>query len=323
MPLLRVAPLHSAPVPSGEPRNMQGILLMLIGFFFFAACDVQAKFLTGSFHPAQIVFFRQLGLFLGVLVLLAVKGPQLLRSRLLLLQITRGLTAVASATCFVLAVTHVPLADATAVTFIAPFIVTVLGAILLREPVGPRRWAAVAVGFIGMLIVIRPGMGVFHPAILWIVLAATFFASRQVLSRTVSGVDSIMTTVTYTSLTSTFVVACILPFVWQTPQDLKTILVIAGLGITAGLGEVFVIRALDMAQSVVLAPMHYSIIIWSTFYGFVVFAELPDMWTFVGCGIIVASGLYTLHREHLTAKERKRTAQAKAEEEATLASEPL
>lgn len=301
MPAPTVAPLRSAPPPS-RSDNLRGIVLMLSGFFCFAACDVQAKFLTDSLHPAQVVWFRQIGLALGVLVLIALRGPNILRSRLPGLQIMRGLTAVCSALCFVLAVSFVPLADVVAVTFIAPFVVTVLGAVVLREPVGVRRWVAVGIGFVGMLIVIRPGMGVFHPAIGFAVAAAGFFSLRQVLSRSLSGTDSVMTTVSYTSLTAITVVSLTLPFVWRTPDGFGLWLIVAGLAVTAALGEILVIRALDIAQAVVVAPMHYSLIIWGTFYGYVVFSDLPDGWTLLGCGIIVASGLYTLHRERLAAK---------------------
>lgn len=305
MPAPVAAPLRHAPPPS-QADNLRGIAFMALGFFSFAACDVQAKYLTETLHPVQVVWFRQIGLFLGVMVLIALRGPQLLRSRLPFLQITRGLTAVFSAICFILSVSFVPLADAVAVTFIAPFIVTVLGALFLREPVGIRRWIAVAVGFVGMLIVIRPGMGVLHPAIGLTVVAASFFALRQVLSRSLSGADPVITTVAYTSITSTAVATLALPFVWNTPDSLHLWLVIVGLAVTAAVGEVLVIRALDIAQAVVLAPIHYSMILWGTFYGYVVFSDLPDRWTLIGCAIIVASGLYTLHREARAARLARR-----------------
>lgn len=301
MPAPNVAPLRNAPPPT-RSDNLRGISLMLLGFFSFAACDVQAKLLTETFHPAQVVWFRQIGLAVGMVVLILLRGSHILRSHLPVLQIARGLMAVGSAVCFILAVSFVPLADVVAVTFIAPFIVTVLGAVFLREPVGIRRWAAVSVGFVGMLIVIRPGLGVFHPAIGFAVAAACFFSLRQVLSRSLSGTDPVVTTVAYTSLTSITVVTLALPFVWRTPDEIGLWLIVAGLAATAALGEVLVIRALDIAQAVVVAPMHYSMIIWGTFYGYVVFSDLPDGWTLLGCGIIIASGLYTLHRERLAAK---------------------
>ncbi len=275
---------------------------MALGFFSFAACDVQAKFLTDTLHPFQIVWFRQLGLALGVVVLLVLRGGHILRSHLPVIQIARGLMAVFSAVFFIIAVSYVPLADVVAVTFVAPFIVTVLGALFLGEAVGIRRWIAVSIGFVGMLVVIRPGMGVLHPAIGFAVAAATLFSLRQVLSRSLSGADPVITTVAYTSLTSIAVASVALPFVWSWPQDPSLWLVIIGLSVTAGLGEILVIRALDIALAVVLAPIHYSMILWSTFYGYVVFSDLPDVWTLLGCAIIVASGLYTLHREHAAAK---------------------
>ncbi|KUF12849.1 transporter [Pseudoponticoccus marisrubri] len=275
---------------------------MLLGFFLFAACDIQAKVLTETLNPFQVVWLRNIGLCLGVLVMLALRGTHLLRTTNPVLQVMRGLVAAVSAACFIFALRYVPLADAVAVSFVAPFMVTVLGALLLREPVGPRRWGAVAVGFLGMLIVIRPGYGVFHPAILLVVLAAMAFSARQILSRWLSGGDGVATTVAYTSLTATAAASLVQPFVWTTPTDPGVWALIVGLAVTAGLGEVFVIRALDVAQAVVLAPLQYTMILWGTFYGYMVYSDLPDAWTLGGCAVIVASGLYTLHRERQVAR---------------------
>lgn len=303
MPHRPTPPLRHAPGPASQhARNLQGVGLILLGFFLFASGDVLSKLLTEELPPLQIVWMRSAGLSLGVLVLLALRGPGLLRTRSPLPQIARGLAAAGSAVFFVTAITYVPLADAVAVSFVAPFMLTVAGAVLLREPVGLRRWIAVMVGFLGMLIVIRPGFGVFHPAIGLVVIAATLFAGRQVLSRMLSGTDSIATTVAYTALTATGVLSLGLPFVWITPVDPMLWLMIGMLALTAAAGEILVIRALDIAQAVVLAPLHYTLIIWGTGYGFLVFGDLPDRWTLLGCAIIMASGLYTLHRERLRAR---------------------
>lgn len=304
MPAPDVAPLRHAPMPS-QNDNLRGLILMVLGFFSFAAGDVQAKILTETLHPVQIVWFRQIGLALGIVVIVALRGTHILRSKLPVLQMARGATAVCSAICFILAVTFVPLADVVAVTFIAPFLVTILGAAILRETVGVRRWVAVAIGFLGMLIVIRPGLGVLHPAIGFAVVAAMFFAARQVLSRSLSGVDPVLTTVAYTSLTSIGLVSLALPFVWSTPTEPSLWVVILGLALTAALGEVLVIRALDIAQAVVVTPVHYTLILWGTFYGFFVFGDLPDGWTLLGCCIIIASGLFTLYRERLAMKRAR------------------
>jgi S-adenosylmethionine uptake transporter len=309
MPTPEAAPLHPPKAPSA-PENLKGIALMCMGFFCFAAGDVQGKVLTADLNPFQIVWFRQSGLLVGVLILLMVRGLHLLRTPNPALQIGRGMSAVVSACCFMFAIAYVPLADATAVSFVAPFILTILGALLLKEPVGLRRWLAVIVGFVGMLIVIRPGMEVFHPAIGLVIVAATAFALRQALSRWLSGTDRIATTVAYTSLTSSLILTLVQPFVWETPDTTRLWLLIGGMTLCAAAGEILVIRALDIAQAVALAPVHYTLILWSTFYGYVIFAHLPDGWTLLGCAVIVASGLYTLNRERLAARRLKQDAKA-------------
>ena len=308
---------HAAARPA--PDNMKGIVLITLGFVCFGATDAMAKLLTTELPPLQVVWMRQLGLFAGVMLMVALRGLHVMRTRHPVIQISRGVLATCSAAFFILAVQHVPLADATAVTFIAPFIVTSIGGVFLKEPVGWRRWAAVAVGFLGMLIVIRPGMGVFHPAIFITIAAATAFAARQILSRMLSGDDTIPTTVAYTSITSTLLLTLPIPFVWEMPAQGWIWLVGAAMALCAATGEIFIIRALDVAQAVVVAPMQYSMILWSTLYGFLLFADLPDLWTLVGCAVIVASGLYTLNRERVVAKRERKARQALAAEAAARA----
>ncbi|WP_380058972.1 DMT family transporter (plasmid) [Falsihalocynthiibacter sp. SS001] len=281
---------------------MRGIACMAGGMFLFAAVDTHAKFLTDSIHPVQIAWSRQLGLLLGVVFVLFFRGFEILRTQHPYLQIARGALAAASATCFIFAVSFVPLADAVAISFVAPFIVTVMGALILREPVGIRRWIAVTIGFIGTLIVLRPGMGTVHPAAALVLVAAFFFALRQILSRSLSGSDRTITTVAYTAITATALLSLPLPFVWKTPEWGQEVFLLASMAVLAGLAEILVIKSLELAQAVVLAPVHYSLLIWGTFYGWLVFNQLPDLWTWVGALIIVATGIYTLHRERITAK---------------------
>lgn len=289
--------VEASPSAHRPQNNLRGVVLMTGGFAMFSAADVIAKLLTADYHPVQIVMTRQLGLVLGVIVLIALNGPKLLRSVSPPLQIARGFTAIISATSFVFAISYVPLADAVAVSFIAPFLVTVLGATLLGEPVGIRRWSAVGAGLIGTLIIIRPGMGVFHPAILLVVLAASAFAVRQVLSRYLGSKDRTETSLAYTSLTTIAVLAVPLPFFWRTPLDISDVALMALMALLAGTGEFMIIRSLEIANAVVVAPTHYSLLIFGTFWGYLLFAELPDVWTWVGAFVIVASGLYMMYRE--------------------------
>lgn len=298
MALPPISPLHAAPAPL-RSESLKGLGCMALGMFLFSGGDTMAKLLTSDLHPVQIMWSRQMGLLLGVLILLAVRGPGMLRSANPALQIGRGLLAVGSGTLFIFALAYVPLADAVAVSFVAPFLVTVLGALVLKERVGRRRWVAVGVGFLGMLLVVRPGFGVVHPAVFLVLLAATCFALRQILSRVLSGADSTVTTVAYTAITSSLVLTVPLPFVWRMPDPATELPLLVGLAVLAAFGETLVIKSLELAQAVVLAPVHYSLIIWGTAYGYVVFGELPDAWTWIGAAVIMATGLYVIHRERL------------------------
>ena len=282
---------------------MRGIALMAAGMFLFSGVDTMGKFLTDSLHPVQITWCRQTGLLLGVLVLLLRRGTIVLRTSHRALQVARGVLAALSATLFIVGVSYVPLADAVAISFVAPFVVTILGALVLREPVGIRRWSAVIIGFLGALIVIRPGLGVMHPAAFFILFAATAFALRQVLSRVLAGNDRTSTTVAYTAIVSWGLLCLPLPFVWQMPTGFELLLLCA-MAVVAAFAETLVIMALDAAEAVVVAPLQYSLLIWGTMYGFLVFGQLPDGWTWLGALVIVATGIYTLNRERIAARRR-------------------
>jgi S-adenosylmethionine uptake transporter len=153
-------------------------------------------------------------------------------------------------------------------------------------------------------VVIRPGMGVIHPAAVLVLVAALLFALRQILSRRLSSTDKTITTVAYTALTASTLLTLPLPFIWRTPVWGPEVLLLISMAVLAAIAEVMVIRSLELAQAVVLAPVHYSLLIWGTFYGWIIFDQLPDRWTWAGALIIVATGIYTLHRERLAAKRR-------------------
>lgn len=272
---------------------------MAVGMFLFSAVDTLAKFLTDTLHPLQIVWIRQLGLVAGTILLMGIYGVRIFITAHPVLQLARGVLAAGSATLFIIAISYVALADAIAVTFIAPLIVTVLSAVLLAEKVGLHRWSAIIAGFLGTLVVIRPGFESFHPALLLVLFAATLFAGRQIISRLLSGSDNAYTTVAYTALASSLVLSVPAFYVWVTPQTSQQILLLTIMALLAGLAEFMVIKALQIAHAGLVAPVQYTILIWGTLYGFLIFADLPDIFTFAGAAIIIASGLYTVHRERL------------------------
>lgn len=295
----------AASISLGKQTNSSlGILLMIGGMFCFGAADTIAKVLSESFHPMQIAWVRQMGLFTGVLILLSIKGFSLLKTNNIKIQIARGVAAATSATLFVVGVGYVQLADAVAVSFVAPFLVTILAAFILKEKVGVRRWAAIFIGFLGMLIIIRPGTGIMDPALLIIVAAALIFALRQVISRTLAGSDSVLTTICYTGIVAIIILTIPMLFYWEWPTTNNQIYLMIGIAVLGACGEVFVIKALETAEAVVVAPMQYTILIWGTLYGYLIFDHLPDGWTWVGACIIMISGLYTVHREHLNKRAK-------------------
>lgn len=298
MPINPASPI----VPSAPQRTNNsklGLAYMAGGMALFAATDAIAKLLTETLPAIQIVWSRQCGLLVGILIVIAIHGFKVLKSTQPILQISRGVLAAISATLFIVAVGYVPLVDAVALTFVAPFMVTILGAIILKETVGVRRWIAVTIGFIGTLIVIRPGMGIVHPASFLLIIAAAAFAARQILSRTLAGGDKTSTTVAYTAIVSWTLLSIPLAFVWQTPSTMQEIILLVTIAFLAAIAETLVIMALSTAQAVVVAPVQYTLLLWGTMYGFLIFGHLPDFWTLVGAVVIVATGLYTLNRERL------------------------
>lgn len=285
-------------------QKLKGILYFACGMFLFSALDTIAKLLTESFHPIQVAWSRTLGLLLGIFILLLFKGISILHTNHPWMQIFRGLLAATSAIFFIFALWVVPIADAVAVSFVEPFFVTILGALVLREHVGARRWTAIAIGFLACLIIIRPGLGVFHPAVFLVVIAAFAYAWRQILSRILSSSDNTMTTVAYTGLTASVCLSLPLPFVWRTPVWGTEILLLAAFTALAAVGEILIIRALELTQAVVLAPVHYTLLIWATIYGWFVFGQLPDTWTWFGSAIIFATGIYIVRREWVIKQEK-------------------
>ena len=153
-----------------------------------------------------------------------------------------------------------------------------------------------AVGFVGALIITRPGLGVIHPAVLLVVLAAAMFAARQVIGRLIADTDKTTTTVAYTAITASLIISIALPLVWEMPLTMTHWVLLLSLAAVAGVGEVMIIRALEVTEASIAAPIHYTIIVWASIYGYFIFSELPDKWTILGTAIIVFAGLYTLRR---------------------------
>lgn len=274
-----------------------GIALMLCALFLFVMMDSAIKASVKDLPVMQVLWARFLFHMIVVSAALAATGRRLPpRTRAPGLQAVRSLCLTVANLCFTLALVHVPLAECTAIGFVSPLIVTLLAARVLKEPVGWQRWTGILVGFAGVLIIIRPGAGVTHPAALFVVATAVVFAVYSVLTRRLAGVDDAFTTIFHTGVAGTVVTTLIVPFFWVWPSAGQWAL-LAVLGTLGGVGHYLLILAYQRAQASVLAPFAYSQMIWATLAGFLLFGELPDTVAAIGAIVVAAGGLFVFWTE--------------------------
>jgi drug/metabolite transporter (DMT)-like permease len=280
----------------------RGIACVLVAWLLFACMDAGSKQLAEDYSIVQILWLRFLSL--AVIAAWLVRrqgGTTAFRTHHFWLQGARSLLLVVEIGLFIWTITVLPLANAHAILAVTPLLVTALSVPLLGERVGIRRWSAIGVAFIGMLVILRPGLGVMHPMALVALLCAAMFALYQILTRVVSRADPPLTTLFYTALVGSAGLTVVGPFHWTAPDAAGWALfgLVAGLGAS---GHFLLIKALQLAPASSLQPYSYTILIWATAVGFVVFGNLPDLATVAGALIIAASGIYTF------ARERKRRA---------------
>lgn len=283
----------------------RGILLICGAFLLFACLDTSAKVLSRDLDTLQIVWARFVGhAVLVMLVLFPRKGPRVFATSNLRLQIARSVLLVMSTLLNFTAVSYLPLTTTASIFFTAPLLVAALSVPLLGETVGWRRWSAIAVGFIGVLVIIRPGAAEVHWAIGLCLGNALVAALYNIATRKLAARDHSDTTSLYSPLVGAVIFLPVLPFVWSAPETITQWVLLLGLGVFGGVGHWLVIIAHRYAGASVLAPFTYSAILWMTISGYLVFGDLPDQWTVVGAAIVVASGLYVFHREQVRKAER-------------------
>ena len=289
--------MHS---PPPAPANaLRGIVLMLLAMAVFVLIDATAKYLARSLPVMQIVWARSaFALLFTLLLLRGRKFSTLMVTRRPGLQLMRSGFQFASTIFFFTALKYIPLADAIAIAFAAPLLITALSVPILGEQVGIRRWLAVAVGFLGVLVVIRPGIGVMEWAMLLPLCTAFTSALYQINTRSLAQTDDATTTLWYTALTGTVISSAFMPFVWEWP-DAKGWALMALLGALGTTGHFLIINAYGRAPAATLAPFIYTQLVWSIGVGYALFANLPDEFTLLGAAIVAASGIYTAYRERV------------------------
>jgi drug/metabolite transporter (DMT)-like permease len=290
--------------PSGISRHpkwsdaLRGIALMCAGVSTFPFMNAAVKLLAPNYPAAQITWARFTG---HLIVMLLVFLPQyrwaLLRTRQPAVQIGRSILMLMSNLVFVMAIGRVPLATASAIGFTSPLIVTALSVPLLHESVGWRRWSAVLVGFAGALLVIRPGNGFSDPAVTLLLLSAFAYALYQIATRWVSRYDNAATGIIFAALVGSLAMSLTMPFIFVMPRTLLDGMLFCCLGLLGGIGHYLVIHAFQLGRAAVIAPLGYVELVGSTALGYLIFGNFPDLWTWGGAGVIIASGLYIALRE--------------------------
>lgn len=285
-------------------RRLLGIGLALAAYFLFVCLDSSAKWLGLVGIPAlQVMFVRYaVHLVLAAGLNLPSKGMDLLRTNSLRLELLRALALVGSTLCNFTAVRYLPLTVTGAIGFTVPLIITALSVFFLKETVGWRRWTAIGVGFVGVLIIVRPGTEVFHPATMLSLGGAVCYAAYAMLTRRLAGVDSAGTQQFYGAALPTLVLAPFAIATWVWPTTTTDWIVLALIGVIGFSAHQFVTVAHRFAPASALAPFAYVQILFFAFASWLIFTQPPDIWFYIGAPIVMASGLYIWLRERALSK---------------------
>jgi drug/metabolite transporter (DMT)-like permease len=280
--------------------RLTGIALMCGAVGCFSFLDADAKYLDRHMDVLEVVWARYTcGFVLALVWTNPLNRPGMLHSARPALQIGRSTLLLASTVLNFFAIKYLQLDQALTITFSTPFIVAALAGPVLGEWVGPRRWAAIGVGFLGVLVVTRPGFNAIHPAALLSAGGALCYAAYALATRILARTDSTETTLFYSNLVGAVVMLPVVMAVWTTPDSFLIGSLMLAAGALASLGHYLLIFAHRLAPASVLSPFIYSQLAWTVALGYVVFADVPNRWTMAGAGVVVASGLYLLHRERI------------------------
>lgn len=278
------------------PPVVQGALWMLLSCAVLTVLAALGRHLSGTLHPLQIMFFRVLFGFLCLLPWVLYRGVAVLRTTKIRLYALRALTSVGAMTSWFYAISLIPIAEVTALSFLAPLFATAGAALILREIVGPRRWSATLIGFAGALIIIRPGV-MEMAAGNWLALASAVFMGASVLViKTLSRTEHPNLVVFYMGLLTTPLTLVPALFVWQMPAPELWPWILL-MGPVATVGHVTLVRAFAVADASAIVPFDFSRLPFAVLIGYIAFGELADLWTWVGAAVIFTSSAYVARRE--------------------------
>ena len=286
-------------VSSEKQHPLKGVLFFMTAIFLISVVDTVCKVFTRDLHSIQLVWGYFVGINLTLWVFFLFKKKKLSKLRTterLLLQIIRPAFLVCSISSLFIGLTYLPIAEATAIGFVAPLFITALAVPILKEKVDIHRWSAVGIGLVGVIVIIRPGGDLWHFASVMPLLGALFFALFQIMTRLLAATERTHTTLFYTGLGGLAWSSLIVPFVWTTPS-VTHILVFLATGTMGAMAHLCMITAFDNAEASLLAPYNYTKLIWVAALGYLVFNDIPSLDMWLGAIIIVSAGFYVLYRE--------------------------
>ncbi|WP_431858296.1 DMT family transporter [Azospirillum sp.] len=287
------------PIVQRVDNAPRGILMMLIAVFLFSILNVLVKVTAEDYPLTQVTFFRNAFALVPVwATVMAQGGFGSIRTARPMGHLWRSCVGLTSMTLMFWSFHLLPLADAVALNFAAPLFLTALSVPLLAEQVGIHRWSAVAVGFVGVLIIVRPSADMLNLGAIVALSAALAQSFAMIAIRQLSTSETANSIVFYFTLTTTLLSALTLPFAWRTP-DLWGFALLVATGLVGGTAQLFMTRAYTMAPAAVIAPFNYASIVWAALFGWTLWHEVPDLHVVLGAAVVVASGCYILHRETL------------------------
>ncbi|MGH8674926.1 MAG: DMT family transporter [Burkholderiales bacterium] len=275
--------------------------MMVAAVGVFTLMDAIAKYLSRWYPVPGIVWARYALNLVILLAWFALRGElRRIRTARPGVQLARGLLLACATLIYFTSLTVLPLADAAAIAFVLPLFVAALAVPMLKERLDATRVAAIAVGFAGAMLVVRPGSTVFTLYALLPMAMALCNALYQILTRKVAGLEHPLTSLVWGAIVGAALLSAALPFAWKTPDQALHWALLGVIGMLASIGHYLLIRAYDYAPATLLAPYVYSGLIWAMGLGLVVFGNFPDGWALAGMGVIVASGLFLVNRQRLT-----------------------
>ena len=269
-----------------------GIIFAILAYLSFSLLDTIQKTLIIYYSVFQLLFIKYcFTLCLSFIESRRKKNYKFYLTNNFKLQILRSFLSILESACFVLAFRYLSLADAHSIGGLTPIIVVIFSSIFLREKITPKIWLAVFMGFIGVLVIMRPGLSIFDPKSLIPLSAALFLGLYQVVTRKASEYDQNETSLFYTAITGILIMGSISFFYWM-PINLSFILLFMGVGVFYSLGLYLQIIALSKARASIVQPFHYTLIFWAIIFGFIFYNDVPDLFTIIGATIIASSGIY-------------------------------